>query len=314
MALAEKQRATVPRVVGHRLMGNSLLFTGAIVEGRAHYDQAIALYNPDEHRTLATRFGQTDMGVVSLGFRSLALWLLGYPEAALADTQHAIRLTRQIGQAATLMFALNLVSRIYIECGNYSAARRLADELIALAIEKDSLFWNAYGTMIHGVLLAMTGEVSNAVQTLTTGMTALRSTGATVFTPSYLSFLARAYADVGQFDEAKRCIDEAITLVDESKERWCEADIHRVAGEIARTSPERELPRAESYFSRAMAIARAQQAKSWELRAAMSMARLWRDQGKRDAARELLAPVYGWFTEGFDTLDLKETKALLDEV
>jgi predicted ATPase/class 3 adenylate cyclase len=314
MSLAEKQRATVPRVVGHRLMGNSLLFTGAIVEGRAHYDQAIALYNPHEHRTPTMRFGQTDMGVTSLCFRSLALWLLGYPEAALADTQHAIRLTRQIGQAVTLMYALNLVSRIYIECGNYSAARRLTDELIALATEKDSLFWNAYGTTIHGVLLAMTGEVSNAVPTLTTGMMSLRTTGATVFTPSYLSFLARAYADVGQFNEAWRCIGEAMTKVETTKEKWCEAEVHRTAGEITLLSPEPDAAKAESYFERALAVARAQQAKSWELRAAMSMARLWRDQGKRQQAHDLLAPVYGWFTEGFDTLDLKEAKPLLDEL
>jgi class 3 adenylate cyclase/predicted ATPase len=314
MALAEKQRATVPRVVGHRLMGNSLLFTGAIVEGRAHYDQVIALYNPDEHRTLATRFGQTDMGVTSLCFRSLAVWLLGYPETALADTQHAIRLTRQIGQAATSMFALNLVSRIYIEFGNYSAARPLTDELIALAIEKNSLFWNAYGTTIHGVLLAMTGEVSNAVQTLTTGMMALRSTGTTVFTPSYLSFLARAYADVGQFDEAERCIGEAMTTVETTKEKWCEAEVHRTAGEIALLSPEPDAAKVESYFERALAVAREQQAKSWELRAAMSMARLWRDQGKPQEAHDLLAPVFGWFTEGFDTRDLKEAKALLKKL
>jgi predicted ATPase/class 3 adenylate cyclase len=314
MSLAEKQRAIVPRVVGHRLMGNSLLFTGAIVEGRAHYDQAIALYNPDEHRAPTMRFGQTDMGVTSLCFRSLALWLLGYPEAALADAQHAIRLTRQIGQAVTLMYALNLVSRIYIECGNYSAARRLTDELIALAAEKDSLFWNAYGTTIHGVLLAMTAEVSNAVPTLTTGMMALRTTGATVFTPSYLSFLARAYADVGQFNEAWRCIGEAMTKVETTKEKWCEAEVHRTAGEITLLSPEPDAAKAESYFERALAVAQAQQAKSWELRAATSMARLWRDQGKRQQALDLLAPVHGWFTEGFETLDLKEAKARLDEL
>jgi predicted ATPase len=254
------------------------------------------------------------MGVTSLCFRSLALWLLGYPEAALADTQHALRLTRQIGQVATLMFALNLVSRIYIECGNYSAARKLVNELIALATKKDSLFWNAYGTTIHGVLLAMTGEVSNSVQTLTTGMMALRSTGATVFTPSYLSYLARVYADVGQFDEAKRCIDETITLVDKSKERWCEADIHRIAAEISLMSSDPDATKAEASFERALSVARAQQAKSWELRAAMSMARLWRDQGKRQQAHDLLAPVYGWFTEGFDTLDLKEAKTLLEQL
>ena len=132
--------------------------------------------------------------------------------------------------------------------------------------------------------------------------------------PAYLSLLARTYAVLGQFDDARRCIGEAMTAVETTKERWCEADIHRIVGEIALMSPEADAAKAEAYFERALAVARAQQAKSWELRAAMSMARLWRGQGKRDAARELLAPVYGWFTEGFDTLDLKQAKALLDEL
>ena len=122
------------------------------------------------------------------------------------------------------------------------------------------------------------------------------------------------YAKLGQFDDARRCIDEAMTAVETTKEKWCEADIHRIAGEIALMSPKLDAAKAETYFERALTIARQQQAKSWELRAATSMARLWRDQGKRDAARNLLAPVYGWFTEGFDTLDLKDAKTLLDEL
>ena len=116
--------------------------------------------------------------------------------------------------------------------------------------------------------------------------------------PLYLSYLARAYAELGQFDDAWRCIGEAMTAVETTKERWCEAEVNRIAGEIALMSPEPDAAKAEAYFERALAVAREQQAKSWELRAAMSMARLWRDQGKRDEARELLAPVYGWFTEG----------------
>ena len=117
-----------------------------------------------------------------------------------------------------------------------------------------------------------------------------------------------------QFDDAWRCIGEAMTTVETTKEKWCEAEIHRMAGEIALESPEPDAAKAENYFERALAVARQQQAKSWELRAAMSLARLWRDQGKVQQARELLAPVYGWFTEGFDTRDLKEAKALLEEL
>jgi predicted ATPase len=126
--------------------------------------------------------------------------------------------------------------------------------------------------------------------------------------------MAIAHAELGQPDDARRCIDDAIDKVERSKEKWCEAEVHRIAGEITLKSPQHDLAKAERHFGRALAVSRAQQTKSWELRAAMSMARLWRDQGKRGEARELLAPVYGWFTERFDTLDLKEAKALLDEL
>jgi predicted ATPase len=143
--------------------------------------------------------------------------------------------------------------------------------------------------------------------------TSYRSTGSTVFMPWYLSNLAMAYADVGQFDDALSCIDQAMMTVERTKERWCDAEVHRVAGEIVLRSPKPDAAKAEHSFDRAFVVARQQQAKSWELRAAMSMARLWRDQGKRQQAHDLLARVYGWFTEGFDTLDLKEAKTLLDE-
>jgi predicted ATPase len=130
--------------------------------------------------------------------------------------------------------------------------------------------------------------------------------------PLWLSYLAREYSDLGQLNDASRRIGEAMTAIETTKETWYEAEVNRIAGEIALKSPDEGVAKAEAYFERALAVAREQQAKSWELRAAMSMARLWRDQGKRDAARELLAPVYGWFTEGFDTLDLKEAKTLLE--
>ena len=132
--------------------------------------------------------------------------------------------------------------------------------------------------------------------------------------PFFLSYFAKAHAELNQFDEAWRCIGEAVTTVETTKERWCEAEVNRIAGEIALLTPKPDAAKAEAYFERALAVARQQQAKSWELRAAMSMARLWRDQGKRHEARDLLAPVYGWFTEGCDTLDLKEAKALLGEL
>ena len=162
--------------------------------------------------------------------------------------------------------------------------------------------------------MALTGRASDAVRTITSAITAWRSTGSTLWMPFSLSYLVIAYAELHQFDDAWRCIAEAMSAVENTKERWCDAEINRMAGEIALMSPSPDAAKPETYFERALAVARTQQAKSWELRAAMSMARLWRDQGKRDEARELLAPVYGWFTEGFDTRDLKEAKALLDEL
>jgi class 3 adenylate cyclase/predicted ATPase len=313
LALAKKQGATVPLMIGHRVMGSSLLFTGNIVEARAHYDQAIALYDPAEHRPLATRFAH-DAGVTNLAFQSLALWLLGYPEAAHSDTDHALKDARELGQAATLMYALSITSFTHIHCGNYAAANAQADEVVVLADEKDALSWKGFGMMNQGWLLALSGQVSNAVPLITSGIAIFRSTGATHWQPFYLTQLARARAELGQFEEAWDCIGEAITAVETTKEKWCEAEIHRTAGKIALMSPDPDAAKAEAHFERALAVAREQQAKSWELRAAMSMARLWCDQGKRQQAHDLLAPVYGWFTEGFDTLDLKQAKSLLDEL
>jgi predicted ATPase len=313
LTLATKQEATGPLAIGHRLLATSMLHTGDIAVSRTHYDQAIALYEPVEHRPLAIRFGQ-DVGVSILSFRSLALWVLGYPEAALTDVNHAIRHAREIGQAAGLMYALNLTSLVLVLCGNYVAANTHCEELVALADEKGSTFWKAFAMLRQGHLVALTGKASDAVRVITSGITAFRSTGATMWLPLYMSQLASAYAVLGQFDDAWRCVGEAMTVAETTKERWCDAEINRVAGEIALKSPEAGPPKAEEYFDRALVVARQQQAKSWELRAAMSLANLWRERGKVQQARELLAPVYGWFTEGFDTRDLKEAKRLLEEL
>jgi predicted ATPase len=289
------------------------LLAGDIVEGRAHYDQALALYDPAEHRPLATRFGH-DTAVTTLGHGSSALWLLGYPEAALRDADDALRNARELGQAATLMLALCITAVPDILCGNRAAAAAQAQELVALAEEKGSLLWKAFGMVIQGCVVALAGRASGATEMLIAGIAAYRATGATVFLPFFLPHFARAHAELGQFEAARRCIGEAMTAAKTAKETWGEAEIHRTAGEIALMSPEPDAAKAQAHFERAIAIARAQQAKSWELRAATSLAGLWRNHGKRQQARDLLAPVYGWFTEGFDTLDLKEAKALLDEL
>jgi predicted ATPase len=288
---------------------NVLSLTGDLVEGKEHYDRALAIYDPAEHRPLTTRSGR-DVGVTLLSFRSSCVWQLGYPAASRSDAERAVKNAREIGHAPTLMYALSRAGISYTFCGDYAAAHAQLDELIALADEKGK----ALGTAMRGRLFALTGKASDAVREITSGIASLRSTGASLYEPWHLWHLTMAYAELGQIDDAWRCINEAIDKVERSKEKWCEAEVHRIAGEIALKSPAPDSEKAEAYFDRALAVARQQQAKSWELRAAMSMARLWRDQGKRDEARDLLAPVYGWFTEGFDTLDLKEAKALLEQL
>jgi predicted ATPase len=313
LARAEKQAATVPLMVGHRLLGTSLLMTGDIAESRVHYDRAIALYDAAEHRPLVTRFGQ-DLRASVLSYRSIAFWVLGYPEAALVDATDTLKDAVDIGQAATLMFTLQLTSLTHIFRGNYAAATARCNELITLANEKDSSYRKAQGMNHQGCVLALTGQSSEAIHMITSGIAVSRSTGATIWMPLWLSFLASAYAELGQIDDAWRCIGEAMTTVETTKERWFEAEVLRLAGETALMGSQPDAARAEEYFDRALNVARQQQAKSWELRAAMSLSRLWRDQGKPQQARELLAPVYGWFTEGFDTRDLKEAKALLEQL
>ena len=311
LTLAEKQGAIVPLMIGHRIMGVALLCTGDVAQGRAHLDRAIALYDPAEHQPLATRFG-VDAGVSILSFRSFALWILGYPEAALADSEQALSYAREFGQAATLMYALTVTSITHTYCGNYAAAKMQSDEVVALADKKGTLFWKAAGILRQGSLLALTGKASDAARMITTEIAGLPSKGA--FMPMWLSYLAEASAAIGHIDDARGRIGEAMTAMETTNERWCEAEVHRAAGEIALMSPEPDPVKAEAHFKYALEIARTQRAKSWELRAAMSIARLWRDQGKRHQAGDLLAPVYSWFTEGFDTLDLKEAKSLLEEL
>ena len=193
------------------------------------------------------------------------------------------------------------------------AANLEADEVVALADEKGALYWKALGMMSQGCVSVLTGKAPDTAHMMTSGIAAYRSTGSTVWLPLVLiNFWQRLIPNVADFGDAWCCIGEAITAIEKTKERWFEAEVRRTAGEVALNLPPPDAAKAEAYFERALAVARQQQAKSWELRAAMSMARLWRDQGKAQQARELLAPIYRWFTEGFNTLDLKEAKALLD--
>jgi predicted ATPase len=311
LALAEKQGTPAPLMIGHRLRGTSLLITGNLLEARTHYDQALSLYDPTMHRSLATQFGQ-DISVNTLSLRSWALWSLGYPNAALVDTEHALKSARDIGQAATLMYTAAHAFWPHFWSGNYEVASALVEEAAAIADEKAASFWTAMIMMFRGCLFSASHDTSNAIQVITSGLTAWRSMGSTVFIPLCLPYLARAHAEIGNFEQAWQSVREAMSAVETSQEKWCEAEIHQTAGELTLMSPKPDAAKAEAHFRRALFIAHQQHARSWELRAATSIAGLWRAQGKQRQAHDVLAPIYGWFTEGFDTPDLKTAKDLLN--
>jgi predicted ATPase len=252
--------------------------------------------------------------VAILSFRPFAQWILGYPETALAEAGRPFNAAREMEHAPTLIFALACTTFTHIFCREYAIANAQLEECIALAEEKGAPMMKMLATSERGSVLALTGEAFGAVETISAGLNGYRSTGATAWTTAWLSHLALANAQLRKFDDAWGCISEAISVAETTKERWFEAEINRIAGEIALMAPQQDAAKAQEYYERALKVARQQQARSWELRAAMSMARLRRDQGKSQQAWELLAPVYGWFTEGFDTLDLKEAKALLAEL
>ena len=313
LALAERQGATIALMMGHRSIGFALMATGAFLESRRHLDQAVALYDATEHRPFVTRFA-VHAQVANLVSRAMVLWQLGFPNASLFDVEHGLKEGREIGHAPSIMGALFYVSVVDVWRKGSSAAKTFTEELLVLAEEKHTPFFAALGTMQRGAVLAVTGNTEAAVPMIDAGISQCRSMNSTFLTPWYLTRLADAQAKLGHCDQAWQRIFEAFEEMEKGGEVQQQAEINRVAGEIALLSPEIDVAKAERYFEKALAVARQQQAKSWELRAAMSMARLWRDQGKPQQARELLAPVYGWFTEGFDTLDLKEAKALLEEL
>jgi predicted ATPase len=311
LAFAAKANTSAPMQIGHRLMAVTQIVIGHFEIAQMHADQAVALYMPQEHRPLAVRFGQ-DVGAAALAYRAWALWLRGYPQSALTLTDQLVKHARDLGHAATLMHALFHVVSVETWTRKIAAAESHAAELIALAEEKGAEFWRALGTLLKGSILSASGRETDAIELINAGLDAYRSTGSRVFIPTFLNALAHAYASTGQLEQACAIISQALDTVERTNERLFEAEIQRTAGKIALESAKPDVAKAQVYFERSLEIARKQQAKFWELRTATSMARLWRDQGKRQRAHDLLAPIYGWFTEGFDTLDLKEAKALLD--
>jgi predicted ATPase len=313
LAIAEKQNAEAPLVIAHRIAGQTSAWSGDFVTARTQYDKGLELYDPDKHRALATQFGQ-DAAESLLSSRSWVMWLLGYPDAALGDADRALNVANKINHAATLMHALGHAQFLLFQRGDYEKTQKISEKLFNLADQKGSASWKSFAASNEGCVAALNGEPLRASEKITAGITDWRSTGATLFVPLWSAYLALAYGQISEFDSARRCVGQAVAAIATTQETWCEAEANRIGGQISLLSSESNVTKAIAFFERALAVARQQQAKSWELRAAMSLARLWRDQGKVQQARELLAPVYGWFTEGFDTRDLKEAKALLEEL
>jgi predicted ATPase len=242
------------------------------------------------------------------------MWMLGYPDAALADADRALSVANEVNHAATIMHALGHAAFPLFHCGEYAKANEISEKLFILADQKGSVQWKSFAALNEGCVAALNGQASRAAQQITAAITHWHSTGATLLTPLWSSHLALAYGQLGEVDNAWSCIGQTTAAMVTTQETWCEPEVNRIAGEIALMLPGPDAAKAEACFKQALSVAHQQQARSWELRAAVSLARLWRDQGKVQQAHELLAPVYGWFTEGFDTRDLKEAKALLEEL
>jgi predicted ATPase len=315
----------------HYALGVPLTLLGEFASARAHLEQNAALYDPQHHHAHAFLYG-LDPGVTSLTFAPLALWALGYPDQALQRGCEGLALARQFSHPHSLAFALTFAAFLHQLRREEQLTQERAEATIALSREQGFALWLAVGTILQGCTLAEQGQGEEGIALLRQGIAAWRATGAEGYLTHYLGLLAEAYGKVGQADEGLTVLAEALAMVDKTGERWREAELYRLKGQL--TLQRFQAPgskfqvenphstfripqlgaeaEAEACFRKAIEIARKQQAKSLELRATMSLAHLWQHQGKKVEARQLLAEIYDWFTEGFDTKDLQEAKALLE--
>jgi len=290
-----------------------MFWLGKLAPVRAHFEQGMALYDPQQHRSHAFVYGQ-DPGVICRSHAAWPIWELGYPDQALQSIHEAMTLAQEIAHPFSLAFALVLVTIVYLYRREVQAAQEHAESVITIATEHGFSHLLVFGTIWRGWALTAQGEGTQGLAQIHKGLAIYRATGAEVHRPFLLSFLAEAYGKVRQPEEGLTVLDEALTLVKNNAERHFVAEIHRLKGELLQHLSSNHAAEAEGCFHHALDIARLQQAKSLELRAAMSLGRLWQHQGKQEKAHQLLAEIYGWFTEGFDTGDLREAKALLEEL
>jgi predicted ATPase len=285
---------------------------------RGSLEEGLALYKPEQHRSDVFSQGY-DPGVFSLFYAALVLWLIGYPNQALKRSQEAIALAEDLAHPFSLASALGFAAQLHHYRREIPLARERAEACIALSTERGFPFWAAWGTLLRSRTPVDEGHEEEGIGHLRRGLAAYQAMGAGVGLSSFLALLTDAHGEVGQIEEGLTVLAEALAVVHKTGERVSEAELYRLKGELRLQSkiqsPSSTVQKeAEECFHRAIAFARGQSAKSWELRAVMSLSRLWQHQGKKDEARQLLAEIYNWFTEGFDTADLKDAKALLDQL
>jgi predicted ATPase len=311
LALAQRQHDAARIIEIHAEMGLLLYYLGELVPAHTHLEQVLALSGPQPDRALTFRAGE-DTRVFCLGWMARILWMLGYPDQALTRSHEMLTYAQGLSHAYSLSRALSHAGTLHRLRREWSTAQERAEA--ALAITTEQGFGHSVGvvTFLRGEALAAQGQGEAGIAQMHQGLIAIRATGQGVALSAYLAMLARAYSNSGRAEEGLRLLTEALVHVDHTGERFWEAEVYRLKGELLQTIP--DALQAEACFQRALVMARRQQAKSWELRVAMSLCRLWQRQGKGTAARELLAPIYGWFTEGFDTADLQEAKTLLEEL
>jgi class 3 adenylate cyclase/predicted ATPase len=298
-------------VLGHFSSGRNLMHVGRSASSRSHLEETLALYDPNSHRALAHQAG-LHPPVGSQAFLGIVLFCLGYPNQALARSNAAIAEARRLAHLPSLTLSLTNGARLLSLVGDGAALRERADELVAVAAEQGFRQWRAQGAIYRGWVEVNNGNMAEGISLLRSGSTAYRATGAEAWVPHHIALLARACDIAGQLQEALTLTEDALQIVERTGERWLDAELYRHKGQLLLRQGHTEA--AEQLYRRALSLAAEQEAKLWELRAVASLARLWGEQGRREEARNLLAPVYGWFTEGFDTPDLKEAKALLAEI
>jgi class 3 adenylate cyclase/predicted ATPase len=298
-------------VLGHLSSGRTLFFAGKFVPSRSHLEEVLPLYDPLSHGALVHQAG-LEPRVVSNAVLGNVLFCLGYPDRALAHSSAAIAEARRLAHSPSLGVSLAIGARVLSLVGDNALLSDWVDQLVALTIAQGFAHWGAQGTIYRGWVKVKHGDGATGMALLRSGSTAYRTTGAQGNMPYHIALLAAASEIAGQVEEGLSLLDNALAIVETTGERWLEAELYRHKGQLQER--QRHAGSAEELYRKALSIAVEQEAKLWELRAAESLARLCRDQGRRVEARDLLAPVYDWFTEGFDTADLREAKALLNDL